>query len=57
MKNENSENRGDSELQKEIDKRLQDLIDQKKSESEALRKMLHALLEKNKEYLEKNGEN
>lgn len=55
MKNENAENIDDLELQKELNERLQNLIDRKKSESEALQKMLKAILEKDNEN-QKNNE-
>ena len=55
MKNENIDNNEDMELQKELNKRLQDLIDRKRSESEALKKILNALLGHDNENLKKNN--
>lgn len=56
MKSKNSKNMDESEIQKEIDQKFQDLIDRKKSESDALKKMLNAILEKEKEEKENNKE-
>jgi hypothetical protein len=49
MKNEHEEYASEEELQNEINKRLQELIDRKKCESDALRKILNAIEKKSKE--------
>ena len=54
MKKENDKNK--HKLTEEINKRLQDLIDHKKSESEALKKILKAFT-KNEDNGNKNIEN